>query len=114
MSPGIRSGVNCTRLKSRPSSWPQRLDEGRLADAGDALEQHVAAAEDAGEDQAVQFGPAEQHAVELLEQPAGEVGGPLEVVGLKDRFAHVVRGVSAAQRRSKNRFTAPRCLGRTV
>ena len=44
-SPGIRSGVNWTRLKSRSSAARERPDEQRLGDAGDALQQHVAAAE---------------------------------------------------------------------
>ena len=41
MSPGIRSGVNWTRLVRRESGRQRAHQEG-LRDAGDAFEQHVA------------------------------------------------------------------------
>ena len=47
MSPGIRSGVNWTRLVSMSSAAGQRAHQQRLGDTGHALEQHVAAREQA-------------------------------------------------------------------
>ena len=45
MSPGIRSGVNCTRLVSTDERRGEGAHQQRLGDAGHALHQHVAAAE---------------------------------------------------------------------
>ena len=46
MSEGMRSGVNCTRLASRPKHLAERLDQQRLGEARDADQQGVAARED--------------------------------------------------------------------
>ena len=51
MSDGIRSGVNCTRPQSRPSSPRGRLDQLGLGEARRADQQRVAAGEDGGQRQ---------------------------------------------------------------
>jgi hypothetical protein len=58
---------------------------GRLADPGHALEQQVAAAEDGGQDQAVQLRPAQQHAVELVQELAGQVDGGAQLLRPQQR-----------------------------
>ena len=45
MSAGIRSGVHWTRLASRPSTAPKRLDQARLGEARHADEQGVTPSE---------------------------------------------------------------------
>ena len=48
-SAGIRSGVHCTRAQLQPERRRERLGEVRLAEPGQALDQHVAAGEDGGD-----------------------------------------------------------------
>ena len=49
MSAGIRSGVNWMRLNAQVDDVGERADQQRLAQARHALEQHVAAGEQAGQ-----------------------------------------------------------------
>ena len=57
----------------------ERLREGprhhRLAEPGHVLEQHVPAAEDAEQDQLERPAPADDDALQLVEDPAGQLGG---------------------------------------
>ena len=52
MSAGIRSGVNWMRLNEQVEHVAERADQQRLAEAGHAFEQRVAAGQHAGQDAA--------------------------------------------------------------
>ena len=62
----------------------QRLDHRRLADARNALEQQVPAAENADHDHPVKVRTAQQHAVQLLQRVVGQLEGRLEFLRLKN------------------------------
>ena len=68
----------------------ERLHQGRLADAGDAFEQHMPPAEDGDEHQPVQRRLAQQDAVELFEHLPADVDGVGHLVRLQQgrRFMH--------------------------
>ena len=59
--------MNWTRAYLRPEGRGQRLRQRRLADAGDVLDQQVAAREQAGERELQRLGLADDDAVELRE-----------------------------------------------
>ena len=62
MSAGIRSGVNCTRLKLRSSALADGADQQRLAQARDAFQQRVAAGQQARQHAAHDLGLADDDA----------------------------------------------------
>ena len=117
MSPGIRSGVNCTRRVSHRERAGEAAHEQRLGDAGHALHQHVAAAEQRDEqpgDRGVLADDGLGHLGAYGGQPlaarrglvAGSVrptaGARRAVVGRRSCAAYlsVERGQLAGQRRS--------------
>lgn len=63
MSPGSRSGVNCTRLARDVQRLGKPLDQFRFAQSGQALQQDVAAGQNAGEDEFNEIFLAEQNLV---------------------------------------------------
>ena len=65
MSAGIRSGVNWMRLKFRSSTWAERADQQRLAEAGHAFEQRVAADEQARQHAMDDLGVADDDLADL-------------------------------------------------
>ncbi len=77
MSEGIRSGVNWMRLKLRSSTSRQRADEERLAEAGNAFEQHVPADEEARQHAADDVALADDDLADLgfeCREPGAELG----------------------------------------
>ncbi len=71
-SAGSRSGVNCRRRKSSPSAWAKRPGGQRLAQAGQVLQQHVTAGEDAGEHQFEGVALADDHGADRVEHRPGQ------------------------------------------
>ena len=91
MSAGIRSGVNWTRLNDQVERFADGAHQQRLAQAGDAFEQGVAARQQAGQDAAHDLGLADDDLADLgldrargLDEPIrrGPLGG---VVGRSRR-----------------------------
>src|SRR5262249_3543415 len=74
-----------------------------------AFEQNVTAAQNADHDEPVQFGPPEEHRVELFEQPTGEVGRGFHFVGFDESGGlRVIRhAILMATRKSENRRSGP-------
>ena len=70
-SDGSRSGVNWMRAKSRPSTLRERPRDERLAQAGQVLEEHVAAGQDADQDQLEGATAADHGPLELVEDRRG-------------------------------------------
>ena len=60
---------------------PERLDQRRLADAGQSLEQDVPPAQDADQQQPVHLVVPEQNAVEFIENPVGALLHRLQLSG---------------------------------
>ena len=87
---GHQVGGELDPLEVETQEPAEGLDEGGLADAGDAFEQDVPAAEDADEHEPVQVGPAQEHGVELFEQPAGEGGRRPQLVRVEEGVGHAV------------------------
>ena len=68
------------RAKSRPSTWAKDLGDERLAQAGQVLEQHVAAGQDADQDQFEGAAAADDGLLERVEDGHGLPRGLLGVV----------------------------------
>ena len=66
MSVGRRSGVNCTRLKSRVEGAGQRLGQRGLAHARHVLHEHVPAGQEGGQEVADHLGLAQDDPPQLL------------------------------------------------
>ena len=88
MSDGIRSGVNWMRLNFEVQHLAQRAHQQRLAQAGHAFEQGVAADEQARQDAVDDVGMADDDLADLAMHPAV---GLAELVGA---FLHLRCGVS--------------------
>ena len=84
-SAGSRSGVNCSRRKSRPERLREAARGQRLAQAGQVLQQHVAAGQDAGEHQLQRVALAHHHGADRVEHRAGQ---PAHLVGAGDLGRH--------------------------
>lgn len=75
MSPGSRSGGELDALGAEAEGFGEALDQFRLAEAGQAFEQDMAAGEDSGEDEVDQFFLAEEDLVERRGQGAHVFAG---------------------------------------
>ena len=95
MSAGIRSGVNCTRLKRQVERFADRAHQQRLAQAGDAFEQGVPARQQAGQHAAHDFGLADDDPPDFGFDGAGGLDEPIRGGG----------GRRAGERRRRGRRT---------
>ena len=89
-SAGIRSGVNCTRLNFRSNAVGDGAHQQRLAEAGDALQEHVAAGDQGGQRALDDVVLADDDLADLVAEPAEVRAEGVEL--LFDRCgAHAVR-----------------------
>ena len=74
MSPGSRSGVNCTRLTEQSIETGQRLGQRGLAHARHVLHQEVALGEQRDEREAHDVRLAHEHVLDVGGDPVGQLG----------------------------------------
>ena len=87
-SEGSRSGVNWMRRHSPLHGGRDGPGQGRLADPGHVLQQHVPLGEQRGQRQPDHLRLAEHHRVDVLGQPGGQGGEALHL-RLGERFVGV-------------------------
>ena len=86
--PGHQVGGELDAFEIELEDLADGPDQGGLAEAGQTFEQHVAAAQNADEHQAVKFPASKQNAVELFQDFADQVGGRLQFLRFENGVRH--------------------------